>query len=271
MESLKKFKDKLHDIIFETNTPAGKLFDILLIVTILGNSILIILESVDVIKNSYGIVLNLFGWIFLVIFSIEYILRIFVVKNKLAYVFSFFGLIDLFAVLPVYFGILFPQLRFLVIIRVFRLLRLFSIFKMGRYIEESSHLIRALKSSKPKILVFLFTILFIIIIVGSMMYIIEGPENGFTNIPESMYWAIVTISTVGYGDISPQTSVGKLLSSLLMITAYGIIAVPTGIISHELAITSKNDEIAKTCPDCQTRPHSKDDVYCSKCGCLLDS
>ncbi|MDQ2084930.1 ion transporter [Herbivorax sp. ANBcel31] len=260
------FKNKLYNIIFETDTFAGKAFDIILIVTILCNSILIVAESIDVVKSSYGVFTNFLGWFFLIVFSVEYFLRIFVSKRKRDYIFSFFGIIDILAILPVYLGLFFPQAKFLVVIRIFRLLRLFSIFKMARYIHESSHLIRALKASKPKILVFLFTIIFIIVMVGAMMYTIEGPKNGFDNIPESMYWAIVTVSTVGYGDISPQTPVGKLLSSLLMITAYGIIAVPTGIISHELALTSKNVAEIKTCSKCSSNAHSNDDKYCPKCG-----
>ncbi|MCC5910801.1 MAG: ion transporter [Clostridiaceae bacterium] len=266
-----KMKDKLYRIIFETDTPTGKIFDIMLVIIILCNSILIIAESVDSIRQTYETLIMVLGWFFLIVFTIEYILRIFIVKRKAAYILSFFGIVDLMAILPVFFGFIFPGMRFLVVIRIFRLLRLFSILKMGRYVEESSHLLRALKASRAKIIVFLATIVFIIIIVGSLMYIIEGPAHGFVSIPTSMYWAVVTISTVGYGDISPQTSLGKLVSSLLMIIGYGIIAVPTGIISHELAHASKTKVETKTCRNCSSKFSDTEDRFCSKCGTLLES
>lgn len=174
------------------------------------------------------------------------------------------------AILPIFLGLFFPEVRFLVVIRTLRILRLFSILKMGRYVNESNHLLQALKASRYKIAVFLFTILFIVLIVGAMMYLVEGPEHGFDNILESMYWAVVTISTVGYGDISPQTNLGKLISSLLMILGYGIIAVPTGIISHELANTADSGKNSKKCPCCLSAAHSRDDRFCSKCGASLE-
>ncbi|WP_027339372.1 ion transporter [Halonatronum saccharophilum] len=265
-----KIKDKLYDIIFETDTRAGKAFDILLIVTILCNSLLIILESVDIIRESYGMVIAFLGWVFIIIFTTEYILRLLVVESKIRYLLSFFGIIDLLAIMPVFFALVFPEVRFLVVVRIFRLLRMFNIFKMGRYIDESSYLLNALRASRAKITVFLVAILFIIVMVGSVMYIAEGPENGFVSIPTSMYWAVVTVSTVGYGDISPQTSIGKMISSLLMIIGYGIIAVPTGIISHELANTSKSKEEEKLCSNCSARAYSLDDSFCSKCGSRLE-
>jgi voltage-gated potassium channel len=264
-----KTKDKLYSIIFESDTPAGKNFDILLILAILGNSIIIVAESVDAFRYRYGMLLTSLGGLFLFLFTLEYILRLAVVKRRKSYLFSFFGVIDLIAILPGFLSVFLPGIRFLAVIRIFRLLRLFAILKMGRYIDESSHLLRALKASRHKIIVFLFTILFIILIVGSLMYIIEGPENGFVNIPESMYWAIVTVSTVGYGDISPQTPMGKLVSSLLMIIGYGILAVPTGIISHELAHTSQIKVKNRSCPNCSWKSYARDDKYCSKCGTSL--
>lgn len=263
-------KERIYDIIFKTDTTAGKAFDIVLIIAIFSNSILIILESVNNFKNNYAQLFSILGWIYLVMFTIEYLLRILVVRRKLGYIFSFFGIVDLLAILPIFISLFIPQAGFLRVIRIFRLLRLFSILKMGRYIEESSHLLYALKASRPKIIVFLSTSLFIIIMVGAMMYIIEGPENGFRNIPESMYWAIVTVSTVGYGDISPQTAAGKMFSSILMITSYGVLAVPTGIISHELATAAKNVGGIKNCAKCILKYYRIDDKYCSKCGMLLE-
>ncbi|WP_246451842.1 ion transporter [Alkalicella caledoniensis] len=244
----------------------GKAFDILLILTIIFNSALMIFESVESVRESYGFLITSLGWFFIFIFTIEYLLRVYVAHGRMSYIFSFFGIIDLLAILPAFFVTFLPQARLLVIFRIFRLLRLFSILKMGRYIEESSQLMRALKASRAKITVFLFTILFIIVIVGSMMYVIEGPENGFVSIPESMYWAIVTVSTVGYGDISPQTSVGKFVSGVLMIIGYSIIAVPTGIISNELAHTTKNLVGGKQCRHCNWQAGSLDDKFCPKCG-----
>jgi voltage-gated potassium channel len=262
-------KSQLYHIIFESDTPKGKAYDVLLIISIIVSSILIMMESVVSLQLKYGALLYVMEWFFVILFTLEYILRIYIVKRKRKYITSFFGLVDLMSILPAYVSLLLPAARFLMIIRVLRLLRLFRVLKMVRYVEESGTLIQALRASKPKITVFMFTILFIVTIVGAMMYIIEGPENGFDNIPESMYWAVVTVTTVGYGDISPQTSFGKLISSLLMIVAYGIIAVPTGIITHELSIASRKSVKMATCPHCFSEDHAVDAVYCNKCGGAL--
>lgn len=227
---------------------------------------MIIIESIENIRQIYSNWFISFGWMFLGVFAAEYLIRLWVVPKKLAYVFSFFGIIDFLSITPIFLGLFFPQIGFFVIVRIFRLLRLFSILKMTRFIEESTYLIKALKASRPKITVFLFSIIFIVIIVGAMMYIIEGPENGFNSIPESMYWSIVTISTVGYGDISPQTVLGKFFASLLMLTTYGVIAVPTGIVSHELAKVSKSQKIIKKCENCYSEYYRNDDRFCSKCS-----
>lgn len=259
-------KNKLYHIIFEAETPSGRAYDIMLIVSIAVSSLLIMIESIESVRIQYGGILAFFEWIFVFLFSIEYILRLYIVKRKKEYATSFFGLIDLFAILPAFIGLLLPSARYLMVIRVFRLLRLFRIFKMVRYVEESGTLMRALKASKPKITVFLFTVMFIVIISGSLMYIVEGPENGFVHIPESIYWAIVTISTVGYGDISPQTTLGKFISGVLMIIAYGIIAVPTGIITSEITLASKNPSKMATCSNCFSEDHAADAEYCYKCG-----
>jgi len=260
------WRDALYAIIFEADTPAGKAFDIALILAILGNTVVIMAESVASVRANHGPLINGMVWFFVAIFTIEYLLRIWSTRDKKGYVLSFFGIVDLSAILPVYLSLVFPQALFLTVVRIFRLLRLFSILKMTRYIEESGQLIRALKASRPKITVFLFTILFIVVMVGSLMYIIEGPENGFTNIPESMYWAVVTVSTVGYGDISPQTPVGKILASVLMIIAYGIIAVPTGIITYELAQSQPQPSSRKVCPHCGAEFQIPEDHFCSCCG-----
>ena len=262
----KKFKDELSRIVFDSATPMGKLFDIILVIAIVFNSLLIILESVQSLNRVYAPFFTIAGWSILFLFALEYIIRVFVSPNRMKYLFSFFGIMDLLAILPLLVGIFFPFFKVLAVVRIFRLLRLFSVFKMGRYIEESGYLLQALKASRAKIIVFISTILFIVVIVGALMYIIEGPDNGYYNIPVSMYWAIVTLSTVGYGDISPQTVAGKLISSLLMIVAYGIIAVPTGIITYEIANASKKGESRKSCRNCLAEGYRIDDKYCSKCG-----
>lgn len=258
------WKDKLHDIIFESTTPQGKAFDIILIIAIVCSSLLLMAESVEGLKERYGTAMTYGEIFFFSCFSVEYILRVICSKRRLKYVTSFFGIIDLMAVLPALIGFIFPAANYLIAVRIFRLLRLFRIFKMFRYIDESRLLLRALKASKPKITVFVIAVFSIVTIVGTLMYAVEGPENGYSSIPESMYWAIVTISTVGYGDISPQTGVGKFLASVLMIIAYGILAVPTGIISFELAHNAKSS-MSKTCINCGS-PYDVTDGFCRKCG-----
>ncbi|SCZ80105.1 ion transporter [Acidaminobacter hydrogenoformans] len=259
-------KSKLYEIIFEAETPEGKAYDVFLIISIIISSLLIMLESVVSIQMTYGTLLFRLEWFFVILFTLEYFLRLYVVKRRRHYAVSFFGFVDLLSILPAYASIFLPTARFLMLIRVFRLLRLFRIFKMVRYVEESGTLIRALRASRPKITVFLLTIVFIVVLAGALMYIVEGPQYGFDNIPESMYWAIVTVTTVGYGDISPQTPIGKLISSLLMVIAYGIIAVPTGIITSELSAAEKKSVKLATCPHCFSEDHAVDAVYCNKCG-----
>lgn len=259
-------KSKLYNIIFESDTPKGKAYDVFLIISIMVSSLLIMLESITSVQNQYGSLLYGLEWFFVLLFTAEYLLRLYIVKRRRHYAVSFFGLVDLLSILPAYVGFLLPSARFLMVIRVFRLLRLFRIFKMVRYVEESGTLIRALRASRPKITVFLFTIMFIVIVAGSLMYIVEGPQYGFDNIPESMYWAIVTVTTVGYGDISPQTAIGKVISSFLMVVAYGIIAVPTGIITSELSSASQKTVKLATCPHCFSEDHAADAMYCNKCG-----
>ncbi len=264
-------KDRLHRIINDTDSPEGRLFDILLILSIVISSTLIVLESVESIRLIYGGILLGIQSVFLAVFTIEYALRILVAPKKRAYLFSFFGLVDLLAILPFYLTLFMPAGRLFPVIRTLRLLRLFTVFKMNRYVRESGHLLDALRASRTKITVFLVTIFFIIVIVGAMMYVVEGPPHGFVSIPESMYWAVVTVSTVGYGDISPQTTLGKLISSVLMIIGYSIIAVPTGIITSELAFASRDPgrKAAKSpqnCPHCSHGEHLPGSIYCHMCG-----
>ena len=275
----KKWKHDLYIIIFESDTPKGKAFDVALIISILLSCIIVLLDSVERINMEYGFILSALEWIFMIIFTAEYVLRIICVDNRLHYLKSFFGIIDLLAILPTMISLFFPAGQFLVIIRILRLFRLFRVFKMSRYIKESTVLLKALKVSSPKIIIFIFTMFFIAMLVGSLMYIIEGPENGYTSIPQSMYWAIVTVTTVGYGDISPQTTLGKIVASVLMISSYGILAVPTGIVTFELAQLSKKsspekeseitEEVvnySKICPFCSHQDNAKNAVYCNQCG-----
>lgn len=283
MKFEKAWKNKLHTIIHGIDTPLGKAFDIALIFSIIISSVAIILDSVVSINETYGDFLYGLQLLFLLFFTIEYVLRILIAPQKRNYILSFYGLVDFFAIAPIVIGLFIPVGGFFPIIRSLRLLRLFSVFKMGRYIDESGALLKALRASRPKITVFLVTILFIIIIVGTLMFTIEGPENGFVNIPESMYWTVVTVSTVGYGDISPQTQLGKILASGLMLMGYGIIAVPTGIITSEIsnARKAKIDDIPipviKTtttkelfCSRCKANVLSTTANYCHVCGKKLE-
>ncbi|MDF3002335.1 MAG: Ion transport protein [Bacillota bacterium] len=264
MSKITIWKEKLHDIIFESATPAGKAFDIILIIAIACSSLLLMAESVPELQEQYGAIMAYGDIFFFTCFSIEYVLRIFCSNRRLRYIRSFFGMIDLMAILPVFIGFFLPAANYLISVRIFRLLRIFRILRMFRYVGESRLLLRSLRASGPKIVVFVITIFSIVTIVGTLMYVVEGPENGYASIPESMYWAIVTISTVGYGDISPQTGFGKFLASVLMITAYGVLAVPTGIISYELAQNAKLS-MAKTCLNCGAI-YDDADHYCRKCG-----
>lgn len=261
------WKKNLYRVIFESNTPAGKSFDIALIITIILSIIVVMLDSVSYYNTLYGNIFYILEWIFTILFTTEYILRIVSVKNPIKYITSFYGIIDLLSIIPTFISILIPGTQYLMFIRTLRLLRLFRVLKMVKYIEGSSVILRALRVSAPKIIVFLFTIFSLTVIAGAVMYIIEGPENGFTNIPESMYWAIVTITTVGYGDISPQTSIGKMIASFMMIFAYGILAVPTGIVTYEIAQTSSKEKLnTETCKNCTHENHDPDADFCKKCG-----
>ena len=258
-------KKKFGDIIFETDSRLGKLFDVILLYVILLSVFTVMLDSVEVIHSRYGRLLAILEWSFTIIFTIEYILRIWVSRKTWGYVFSFWGVIDLLSVLPTYLSLVFTGVHYLIIIRILRVLRIFRVFKLSRYVREALELSRALRSSSRKITVFLLFVLAIVILMGALMYVVEGSSNGFRNIPESIYWAIVTVTTVGYGDITPQTFLGKLISSIAMILGYAIIAIPTGIVSVEIAkVTQKVND--KNCCDTCGHEHKEGDKYCSKCG-----
>ncbi|MGQ7870552.1 ion transporter [Sunxiuqinia sp. sy24] len=262
-------KQKLYEIIFEADTPKGKLFDVALLVVILLSIALVILESVPSINANYRELLRLLEWCITILFTAEYILRILVVQRPSKYIFSFYGIIDFLSVLPSYLTLIFVGSQSLVVIRAIRLLRIFRILKLNRYTVAGNNLKLALQSSREKIFVFLFFVINVILIVGTLMYLIEGPENGFTSIPTSIYWTIVTMTTVGYGDISPQTPVGQMLASVLMIAGYAIIAVPTGIVTAEM-VRSSTKSNTQVCPRCLHDQHENDAAFCKKCGRQLN-
>ncbi len=264
------FRSWMYEMIFESTTPKGRAFDIVVVISIISSSLLVLAESVEPLNRDYGTMLISLSWFFVAIFTVEYALRMIYSRNRKKYMFSFFGIVDLLAILPFYVSIFMPEAHFLVVIRLFRLLRLFSILKMGRYVKESGTIVKALRASRAKIIVFTFAILFIVTFVGTLMYIVEGPKNGFGSIPEAMYWATVTVATVGYGDITPKTPLGRLIASMLMIVGYGIIAVPTGIITHEMSnVKKESQETGEThvCPRCSYSFQPADAAnYCSRCG-----
>jgi voltage-gated potassium channel len=258
----------LHEVIFEAETPAGRIFDVSLIVVILLSVTTIMLESIQDFRASYGPQLYAIEWVFTGVFTLEYLLRLMAVKRPMRYALSFYGLVDLLAILPTYLSLLIPGTQTLLIVRILRLLRIFRILKLSEYIAESRVITTALKASRRKIFVFLMAVLTIVVVVGSIMYVVEGEENGFTDIPTSIYWAVVTLTTVGYGDLSPKTGLGKFLASLVMIMGYGIIAVPTGIVTAELARAGKPAS-TEVCPECHSEPHDIDAIHCKYCGARL--
>jgi len=261
------WKTKLHNIIYEADTPAGRWFDIVLIIVILFSIVLVMLESVVSIDVKYHFFLNIAEWIITILFTMEYFARILIIKKPTKYIFSFYGIIDFLATIPKYLSLIFVGTQALIALRALRLLRVFRILKLARYLGASNTLSSALKASKTKIAVFLLSIFILTIILGTIMYLIEGPENGFTSIPYSMYWAIVTLTTVGYGDISPHTPLGQFIASIVMVLGYGIIAVPTGIITSEMAKQDvKIHTNTQSCPHCLADKHQDNAEYCHKCG-----
>jgi len=265
-------RDRIHEIVFEADTPTGKFFDISLLVLIVLSVILVMLESSEEWNAEYGKVFTLLEWVFTFLFTIEYILRLSVTIKPMKYALSFYGIIDLIAILPSYLSFFLSGTQYFVIIRIFRLLRVFRIFKLGKFLTEGDQLRRALIASRNKITVFLFAVTLLVVIIGSVMYLIEGGSNtGFSSIPKSVYWAIVTLTTVGYGDITPQTSVGQFLSAVVMILGYAIIAVPTGIVTNEMiGNTGAKFTNTQVCRFCTKEGHANDAVFCKFCGGRLN-
>ena len=264
------WRGRLHEIIFEADTPAGRLFDFALIWLILLSVATVILESVRHVREQYGDLLYALEWFFTLLFTVEYSLRLMGVRRPLRYATSFFGVVDLLAIIPTYLSIFVPGSQYLLVIRILRLLRVFRLLKLSEYVTEANTLRRALRASRRKISVFLSAVVLLVIIIGALMYVIEGEEHGFTSIPVSIYWAIVTLTTVGYGDLSPRTPFGQILASIVMIVGYGIIAVPTGIVSVELAQAARQQNVTtQSCPSCGAEGHDPDALCCKYCGANL--
>ena len=264
-------REKLRQIIFETDTISGKAFDLILLACILASVLVVLLGSVKAIQIQYGQELQWAEWFFTLLFTVEYILRLISAKRPWRYVVSFYGIVDLITVLPTYISLLFPASYSLLAVRTLRLLRIFRILKLSQFLQEQMGLMLALKASIRKIIVFLAFVLVLVIILGSLMYFIEGETNEFTSIPVSIYWAIVTLTTVGYGDIAPQTPLGKLLASIIMLLGYGIIAVPTGIVTVDLSNSSLFKGSNRTCSVCGSQKHDDDARYCKYCGNVLSN
>jgi len=269
-----KLKSVIYDVIFGYESRAGKLFDLALICMIMISVLAVMIDSVSDYHVQYGDLLYSLEWFFTVAFTIEYALRIYSSPHPRGYIFSFYGLIDLLSILPTYIAFLFPQSVYLTVVRILRVLRIFRILKLFRYIGEANILFRALVTARRKIFVFLFSVLTLIVVFGTLMFMIEGPENGFTSIPRSMYWAIVTVTTVGYGDISPNTALGQLVAAMTMICGYAIIAVPTGIVGVEIMNEfqrqgSGGNPAPTVCNNCNLTTHDSDAKFCKRCGTEL--
>jgi voltage-gated potassium channel len=264
-------RNKIFTVIFGTDTRAGKSFDVVLLWMIILSVTVVVFESVSTLRHAYGNIFTGCEWFFTIAFSIEYLLRVYSSPKPWKYITSFFGIVDLLAILPTFMGLIFDQATFLLTIRALRLLRMFRVFKLGRYVKEAAILVRALQLSLHKIIVFFGAVLTLVLILGSLLYLIEGEENGFNSIPQSIYWAIVTITTVGYGDLAPVTVMGKILASVAMLTGYSIIAVPTGIISVEIgkAVKSERDTLQVLCKNCGHKQHDADACFCKICGSML--
>lgn len=262
------WRRRLHEIIFEADTLAGKTFDVVVICLISLSIFVVALESVKDIRESYGNVIIKIEWTLTILFSIEYLFRVIAVRRPLRYILSFYGLIDLFSILPTYISLFVPGTQYLLTIRILRLLRIFRILKLSEYITEANTITTALRASRRKIIVFFTAVLSLVTVMGTLMYVIEGEEHGFTDIPTSIYWAIVTLTTVGYGDLSPKTALGKTFASLVMIMGYAIIAVPTGIVTAEFSRQSR-EYSTQVCPECHSQEHEKDAAFCKYCGAKL--
>jgi voltage-gated potassium channel len=264
-----RWRAVLHEVIFEADTPEGRAFDMLLIASILISVGAVMMDSITTVRAQFGALLYGIEWFFTLLFTVEYVLRLACVGRPIKYAVSFYGIVDLLAIVPTYLSLALPGSQYLLAIRILRILRIFRILKLVIYLDEAQLLMRALRSSRRKITVFLYTVLTLVVLFGSLMYVIEGGSNGFTSIPRSIYWAIVTLTTVGYGDISPQTDLGQALASMVMILGYAIIAVPTGIVSVEMTQAFGRKVSTQACPECSAEGHDVDARHCKYCGAPL--
>jgi voltage-gated potassium channel len=262
-------RQRLHEIVFEAETRAGRTFDVVLLVAIIASVLVVLVESVPSVRERFFRELYVLEWGFTLLFTVEYAVRLYAVQRPLRYARSFYGVVDLLAILPTYLSLVVPGAQALSVVRSLRLLRVFRILKLSAYLSESGQLWRALVASRRKITIFLLTVLTIVVIAGATMHLVEGPASGFTDIPTSVYWAIVTITTVGYGDVAPATPFGRLLASLLMLLGYGIIAVPTGIVTAELTREVRQEVTNNACPACGAEGHRADAIFCQRCGARL--
>jgi voltage-gated potassium channel len=260
------WRRRLHEIIFESDTRPGRAFDIALLITIVVSVVVVVLESVRSLRSAHGPAFLAIEWTITGLFTVEYVLRLICVSRPLRFATSFYGLVDLTAVLPTYLGLLVPDSHYLLVVRALRLLRVFRILKLAEFLREARQLQQALRASRRKIAVFLFAVLTVVLVVGALMYVVEGEEHGFVDIPTSIYWAIVTLTTVGYGDLAPQSPLGKVLASVVMLLGYGILAVPTGIVTVELARAARSPISTQACPACGRDGHDGDAVHCKYCG-----
>lgn len=261
-----KLKSRLHEIIFEADTKAGKAFDIILLIVIALSVAFTMLETVPSFEHKYGTILNWFEWILTGLFTIEYGLRVWVVTNSKKYVFSLMGIIDFLATIPTYIALFILEGQYFGMLRIFRLLRVFRVLKLVRYMEGANTLKKALMATRGKIVAFLVFVFCLVVIMGTIMFIVEGQENGFSSIPKSVYWSIVTLTTVGYGDIAPQTPLGQFLASIIMVLGYGILAVPTGLVSVEAIKIDRKNISTQVCQNCNDEDHLTEAKHCKSCG-----
>ncbi|ABE75257.1 MULTISPECIES: ion transporter [Psychrobacter] len=268
-EAVTHLRNRIHIIIEGTDTRLGKLFDIVLLIAILASVAVVMLDSVLYMRLQYGTLFLYAEWFFTILFTIEYMLRLFSAPNRFRYVFSFFGIVDLLSVLPSYLSLMFVGVQYLLVIRILRILRIFRVLKLEAYMQQAGFLASALRTSQQKITVFFLSLVLLVTIFGSIIYVVEGPENGFTSIPLSIYWAVVTMTTVGYGDMSPKTPLGQAIATMVMITGYSIIAVPTGIFTSELARNMRPQLNPVTCPNCGKFGHAVGADFCDRCGHAL--
>ncbi len=268
-EAITHIRNRIHITIEGTDTRLGKLFDISLLIAILASVAIVMLDSVLYMRLQFGTLFYYAEWFFTILFTFEYLLRLFSAPNRPRYAFSFFGVVDLLSILPTYISLFFGGVQYLLVIRILRILRVFRVLKLKTYMQQAGFLASALKTSQQKITVFFLSLVLLVTIFGSIVYVVEGPENGFTSIPVSIYWAVVTVTTTGYGDMSPKTPIGQAIASMVMITGYSIIAVPTGIFTAELARNMRPQLNPVTCPNCGKFGHAVGAIFCDRCGHAL--